>query len=420
VLLTDGMHNSPHFSSAQQAVPKLRENGVRVYALGVGDATEVDIPTLDDIATGTGGRSYAVGTDQPNEIEAALVEINAEVRGGLIDSLPVDLPDTGTGVACKKLEGHLHPGGKRPPWKAVAELLALSRATTDGTSTCTTRACGRCGSRGEGRRPMLVHTVASGELRGLALPARPRWRPGGHRGSRPRPRPQRRAARVLARRRPRTRLVDPDPGTPRPGPAIRCRVVARVENKRLHTYATARASALLGETVPVEAGAFYRLPLTGLHVTARLTTPGGAQVAFTLTDVDGTGEDTGVYRGAFTATEIGRYHGAITIEGAAGAQMALGLTRLVHLEDEGPVDLTSDAPPFRRTIPVQVLVRRRGTEVEEDEREKKHAQPDAGIWERPTRLSSYVPDTAQSPASAAPRRTPGARSGVASGPWTSA
>jgi Mg-chelatase subunit ChlD len=83
VLLTDGMHNSPHFSSAQQAVPKLRENGVRVYALGVGDATEVDIPTLDDIATGTGGRSYAVGTDQPNEIEAALVEINAEVRGGL-------------------------------------------------------------------------------------------------------------------------------------------------------------------------------------------------------------------------------------------------------------------------------------------------------------------------------------------------
>ena len=44
VLLTDGMHNSPLFSSAQQAVPKLRENGVRVYALGVGDATEVDIP----------------------------------------------------------------------------------------------------------------------------------------------------------------------------------------------------------------------------------------------------------------------------------------------------------------------------------------------------------------------------------------
>jgi len=324
-------------------------------------------------------------------------------------------------VACKKLEGHLHPGGKRPPWKAVAELLGLEPGDNgwhvDLHDPCVwtlwipvEKGAGRCSFT-------LLHPESSGVWLYLLDPDGVPVDIGdpGHDHVR------------SAAPHEFSLVADPAPGwwtlilvRPAPGPAIRCRVVAGVENKRLRTYATARASALLGETVPVEAGAFYRLPLTGLHVTARLTTPGGAQVAFTLTDVDGTGEDTGVYRGAFTATEIGRYHGAITIEGAAGAQTALGLTRLVHLEDEGPVDLTSDAPPFRRMIPVQVLVRRRGTEVEEDEREKKHAQPDAGIWERPTRLSSYVPDTAQSPASAAPRRTPGARSGVASGPWTSA
>ncbi len=395
VLLTDGMHNSPFFSSAQQAVPKLRENGLRVYALGVGDATEVDIPTLDDISTGTGGRSYAVGTAQPNEIEAALVEINAEVRGGLIDSLPVDLPDSGTGLACKKLKGHLKPGGERPQWKAVAELLGLEPGDdswqVDLHDPCvwTLRIPVE---KGAGRASFtLLHPESSEVWLYLLNPDGVPLDIGdpGHDHVR------------SAAPHEFSLVADPAPGwwtlilvRPAAGPAIRCRVVVGVENKRLRTYATARASALLGETVPVEAGASYRLPLTGLHVTARLTTPGGAQVAFTLTDVDGAGEDTGGYRGAFTATEIGRYHGVITIEGAAGAQTALGLTRLLHLEDDGPVDLTSDAPPFRRTIPLQVLVRRRGTEVEEDEREKKYAQPDRAIWERPRRLSSHVPYTA--------------------------
>ncbi|SIO27146.1 hypothetical protein [Agromyces cerinus] len=151
-----------------------------------------------------------------------------------------------------------------------------------------------------------------------------------------------------------------------------------------------RASATLGQTVPIEAGASYRLPLSGLHVTARLTTPSGAQMALTLTDVDGDGESTGAYHGSFAAMEAGRYHGVITIEGGADAQTALGLTRSLHLEDDVPVDLTSDAPPFRRTIPVQILVRREGSEIEEDEREKKDAQPDDEIWKRPVPLSSHV------------------------------
>ena len=112
MLLTDGIHNTPLFTYAQAAMPTLRENGVRVYALGVGDPNEVDMPTLDDIADGTGGRSYAVGTSQPNDVENALVEINAEVRGGIIDSLPVTLPDAEPSDIDKRLRPLL--SGKRP------------------------------------------------------------------------------------------------------------------------------------------------------------------------------------------------------------------------------------------------------------------------------------------------------------------
>lgn len=396
VLLTDGIHNRPFFSRAQEAVPTLRENGVRVYALGVGDATEVDIPTLDDIASGTGGRSYAVGTGQPNEIETALVEINAEVRGGLIDSIPVDLPDSGTGEACQKLKGHLSPEGERPVWKDVANLLALEpgddgwRVDLHDPCVWTLRipvekGADRCSFT-------LLHPESSEVWLFLLNPDGMPVDIGdpGHTHVR------------SAAPHEFSLVADPAPGwwtlvlvRPTAGPAIHCRVVAGVENKRLRTYATARASALLGETVPIEAGSSYGLPLTGLHVTARLTTPGGSQVAFTLTDFDGTGDNTGAYHGAFTATEIGRYRGFVTIEGTAAARTALGLARSLHLEDNVPVDLTSEVPPFRRTVPIQVLVRRKGTEVEEDEREKKFAQPNANIWERPVTLSSYEPKAAQ-------------------------
>lgn len=396
VLLTDGIHNSPWLSSAQEAVPKLRENGLRVYALGVGDATEVDMPTLDDIAIGTGGRSFAVGTNQPNEIEAALVEINAEVRGGIIDTLPVDLPDVGIGEACGKLKGHLRPGGERPPWKVIAELLDLE-PTEDGWRVDAHDPCvwtlripvekgaDRCSFT-------LLHPEASEVWLYLLDPDGVPVDIGdpGHTHVRS-PAPHEFSL-----------VADPSPGwwtlvlvRPVAGPAIRCRIVAGVENKLLHTYAAVRASAVLGDTIPVEAGASYRLPLTGLHVTASLTTPSGAQVALTLADVDGSGEDTGAYRGSFTAMEAGLYRGVITIEGAADAQTALGLTRSLHLEDDSPVDLTSDSPPFRRTIPVQILVRRQGSEVEEDEREKKDAQPDADIWKRPVPLSSHGKETDQ-------------------------
>ena len=392
VLLTDGMHNSPFFSSAQR---RCRSCGRTACGLRTRrrDATEVDIPTLDDISTGTGGRSYAVGTAQPNEIEA---DGRDQRRGARRAHRQPSgrLPDSGTGLACKKLKGHLKPGGERPQWKAVAELLGLEPGDdswqVDLHDPCvwTLRIPVE---KGAGRASFtLLHPESSEVWLYLLNPDGSRWTSGV-----PVHHHVRSAAPTSSRSSPTpTRVVDPDPGTPRRRASY---PLPRGGRGREQTVAYLRhgpRERAAGRDRPGGGWRSYRLPLTGLHVTARLTTPGGAQVAFTLTDVDGAGEDTGGYRGAFTATEIGRYHGVITIEGAAGAQTALGLTRLLHLEDDGPVDLTSDAPPFRRTIPLQVLVRRRGTEVEEDEREKKYAQPDRAIWERPRRLSSHVPYTA--------------------------
>ena len=389
VLLTDGIHNTPPFTYAQAAVPTLRENGVRVYALGVGDANEVDMPTLDDIAEGTGGRSYAVGTSRPNDVENALVEINAEVRGGIIDSLPVTLPDAEPSDVDKRLRPLLSGKRPRPVFEKLAALLGIE-----------------VGSDGKiaGRRTDRVVTVripveARADRCSFTLlhpEGMPAWLylldPDGrpvHIGD-----PGHQHVRSAAPHE-FSIVTEPAPGwwtlvivRPTPGPSFQCRLVAGVENKRLRTFTHVQAAAEHGDQVAVTAGARYGLPLTGLRVRARLVSPTGRIVSFALSDADDLDDGTGTYRGSFTATEAGRYHGVARIDATSHTRSGAALTRLLHLEDGDTLDTTLDVPRFRRTIPVQVLVRKRGSGIEDDEREKAHVERGARGWTRPTRLRS--------------------------------
>jgi von Willebrand factor type A domain len=382
VLLTDGIHNSPIFSQAQDAIPALRENGLRVYALGVGEPNEVDMPTLDDIAEGTGGRSYAVGTNQPNEIETALVEINAEVRGGIIASIPTPLPDA------KKADVDASLRKKRPKFKKLAEALGIEigadgevHVQRDDRAVAVRM---YVESKAERASFALLHPETDEAWLYLVDPAGNPVDVGD---------PSLTHVRSQAPHE-FSIVASPAPGwwtllivRPRPGPSIMVRAVGGVEHKGLEVFATAPAAGEDGAHVAVVAGARYGLPLTGVRVRARLISPSGTSVAFNLDDTDELGQGSGIYRGGFTANEVGLYRGYVTIQSNGTSHNAMAVTRALHLEDDGPLDVRSDAPVFRRIIPVQVLVRKRGSGFVPDRRDQRSIERGSD-WARPTRLKS--------------------------------
>ncbi len=388
LLLTDGKHNTPIFSSAEEAVPTLRENGVRVYTLGVGAPNEVDMPTLDAIAEGTGGRSYAVGSGDESEIETTMVEINAEVRGGIIDSVPATLPDADRSDADEQLYAAVVGKEERPPFEKVAGMLGLRPSRKEWSGP-------------RGRAVSLRMFVEEGAERCSFSLLHPEtdmlWLylvdPDGQPvdvGAPGHDHVRSRAPHEFSV------VRDPKPGwwtlivvRPQAGPEVRCRVIGGIENRKLRTYAVMPAQAVLKSAVTVEAGASYGLPLTAVEVAGRLTTPSGGRVGLAFSDYDGR-EHTGVYRSSFLPTRVGLYRGAVTITGTPRSRSALELTRIMHLEDPGAgvLDLSNDAPLFRRTIPVQVLVRSPRTVIEDDKLEQKYIESGSGWWKRPTRLSS--------------------------------
>jgi hypothetical protein len=88
VLFTDGLQNAGA-ETAQQVLPDLRANGVRVYTIGLGG--DQDAALLQSIATTTGARYFPIAGSLPaaqaaTAITAALVQIAGESRenGGVV------------------------------------------------------------------------------------------------------------------------------------------------------------------------------------------------------------------------------------------------------------------------------------------------------------------------------------------------
>jgi Ca-activated chloride channel family protein len=58
VLLTDGYHNAGR-NSPQQAVEKAKEQGVKIYTIGIGKKSDYDVALLETISKETNAKSYS-------------------------------------------------------------------------------------------------------------------------------------------------------------------------------------------------------------------------------------------------------------------------------------------------------------------------------------------------------------------------
>lgn len=85
VLITDGAHNGP--GSMSDAIEPYRAANTNIHTLGVGEGDEMDLPGLAALAAATGGTSQTAGNgSDAAAIQAAMIEINAVVRGGMVSS----------------------------------------------------------------------------------------------------------------------------------------------------------------------------------------------------------------------------------------------------------------------------------------------------------------------------------------------
>ena len=359
LLLTDGKHNTPSGSSPLEALPDYQEGGIRLYTLGVGAPGAVDMDVLDELAVGTGGRSFMVGDDQAGVIEAAMVEINAEVRGGIITTEPVLFPDAKASALDKLLKpllerrkGRIAPKS-RPKLREVLDVLRVR----DAADLLTTR------KRASARAVAIpVHVEPKADRASFAVvhpdsvdvwlylvdPAgnvTGAGTPGVSHVESPAPH--------------EFIVVDaPAPGRwllvvvrTRPGAAFTARAVAGGENRNLQVFASAPPYTPKADVVRLRASARWRQELTGLRVTAEVTAPSGARTRITLHDEEPGRPGSGRYEGIYSASEVGRHRAVVTFVGSPAATIADAVRLLLHT-DARSLDVDAKAPRFLRQVVV--------------------------------------------------------------------
>lgn len=82
ILLTDGYHNAGK-TSPKEAVAKAKEQGIKIYTIGIGKKSDYDAALLETMAKESGGRSYAA--DSAEALSKIYKEIDAlepsKIRG---------------------------------------------------------------------------------------------------------------------------------------------------------------------------------------------------------------------------------------------------------------------------------------------------------------------------------------------------
>jgi hypothetical protein len=389
LLLTDGKHNTPFGSQAAEVLPDFEEAGVRIYALGVGEPDQVEMDVLDQLAADTGGSSYSVGDNQPSEVETAMVEINAEVRGGIITTEPILFPDSRqspldifTKAWIDKRER------KRPPLQEIMKTLKIKsvkgltrpdrrlRSRLVAVPVDIEPKCDRSsftlvypenqdlwlylvdqkGQIIDMNGPNVHHVISDAphEFSIVDHPSAGRWY-------------------MIALR-------------PEAGPAFTFRSVAGAENRQLQVFGG--ATKLNPASVPVRiwASARWGNELTNLEVSAIVIDPNGKKNRVLLTDaqIDGFGD--GIYEAYFTPKRLGRYRGIIRIKNLGDAVIAHSTHRILHTE-ERRLSLAAKAPRFVREIPFYFDSGDRA-KIQDEERAKGTTERYAKLRPRPTKLKS--------------------------------
>jgi len=391
LLLTDGKHNTPPGSSALEVLPDFQDGGIRLYTLGVGTPAGVDMDVLDELAAGTGGRSFGVGDDQASVIETAMVEINTEVRGGIITTEPVLFPDSKAsgvdrmfGPLLDRRKGHVPPKS-RPKLGAVLQALGLRRIE-DLMKSRARRA----------RRAIAIKVdVEEKADRASFSVVHPNttdiWLylvdPSGHFVD-----ATTNGVTQVESTAPHEFIVVDRPAAGRwtvmavrtkPGPAVSARLVAGGENRHLQVFGAASPLTPAGLPVRLTASARWRHELTGLRVTAEITAPSGGRTRIALHDDAPGRPSNGHYEGLLTPSELGRHRGIITVIGSPRAIIADPLRQLLHSE-RAEINLDANAPRFVRRVVVTFDV---GARPKPTDDPKSHERP-ARKRPRPTRLVS--------------------------------
>jgi hypothetical protein len=404
ILLTDGIHNTPSGSSALEALPDFQEGGVRIYALGVGAPDRVDIEVLDDLAGQTGGRSFAVGDDQPGEIETKLVEINAEVRGGIITTAPALFPDS-KAEELDKVTGEAGDSKhKRPTLKEIAAILKI-KSPKDLVR----------GTRHKNRIVAIPVDVEKGCRRASFTLVHPRaeelWlylvAPNGSAVDMHGP-----DVHLVQSNAPHEFAVVDRPASgrwwmiavrPHAGASFGFQAVAGGENPQLQVFGDATKHVESGDSVRIWASARWRHALSGLSVTATIVDPSGARTNIRLSDSHGIEDSSGLYEGVFRPQRSGRHQAIILIRNTGNSLTARPLHQLLH-SGEKTLKLPKGAPEFVRRIVVSFDVGPRPKLVDDEANKGLHRKY-APLRKRPTPLRSAREKKKPAPAPAeAPRR----------------
>lgn len=353
LLMTDGAHNSPLFTSMQEAVPDYQSANTNIYTLGVGSGAELDMAGLEDLAQATGGSAFTEA-DGSNafEIQARMTEINNLIRGGLVSTLAEIVPD-----AREKDEFNLDldanaPFKNRPHLDDITQKL--------GAKSVLDLVQGK--GRKSGRFYVAHHRVERGAQsatfnlvfeKPLKL-----WLylidPDGN---------------ELPFGSPATTFVtshhhfefakvsNPKDGVwtiiglrPDNGPTGMVQAVTGIQNKQLAVTARAWSNGTLCP-VKVIATARFGRPITGYSAQAIVQDLAGQTYKIRLHDDDGIG----IYVGYFDVS-AGLYRGYVTFNAAENARMA-GLTHaIVHAEKEDKIPTKLGTPRFQRSVPISFFV----------------------------------------------------------------
>lgn len=389
LLLTDGKHNTPGGSEASEVLPSFKEGGVRIYTLGVGEPDKVDMDVLDELADETGGRSYTVGDDQPMVIEAAMAEINAQVRGGIITTSPQLFPDSRMSKLDDLIEKIMAAGKKkRPALEVICKILGIkgTRELIFPNDRLAGLVCAV---------PVMVEEKCERVSFTLVYPASSDlWLflidPSGTyvdmNGST--------IKHVISKAPHEFALVEnPDPGLwylvalrSAPCESFSFKALAGAENRRIQAFGGASYSNCPKAPVRIHASARFRDDLSNLKVTAAVTSPRGIEKRIKLSDMLGREPNSGEYEGFITVDELGRYHGIIRIENIGKAIIAKPARRIMDSE-KGEIQGFAKAPKFVRVIPFYFDSGKRRL-VDDVEKKRGLDKVYGYIQDRPTKLVS--------------------------------
>ena len=360
LLMTDGAHNTPIFSSMREAVPEFQQANTTIHTLGVGSGAEVDRPGLAALSAATNGGAWTVddGSDTV-AITDRMIQANNLIRGGIITSPAEIMPDLE-----EPLADH---GDERPSTKELLKLLGLKdlgdldrilrrargllvgtvHEVEPGATSATFNLSYQAGmglwlylvapdgSLVDSSTPgvRFVTTREGFELAKVPHPAPGRWTILGYRS--------------------------------RPGSVGFVRVTTGIQNPAITVTASA-AAAESGMPTEISATVHHGGELVGARVTATLREVSGATFTIPLRDDDRVGHYIGL-----VALPDGSYEGLVDVLAPGDAERGGQLHAILHAEageDLGPDRLGN--PRFRRHVPIGVTVGgRTPDEVPEEERE---------------------------------------------------